>query len=346
MKRNDAKEVFDIPNFNKIFPFMMKRRCDALVFQTLNLDMTRTVEFVRQYNKEHPEAEFRMKVFYVFIAAMMRLIAVRPELNRFIANYKYWQRNELSVNFVIKESFTDDAPEHSSPIVVRPDAILPEIARQVDDTINEARSAGSDDQTDNAIRFFTRFPNWVVNLVVSTAGWLDKKGKAPAILRMVDGLHTSLYISNLGSIGLMAGATQHHLYEWGTTSIFLTLGALNRRITFEEDGTTVKKYEMTVGSTVDERITDGFYFVKSYMMLQDFLLNPEILMERPELPPPIKTKKEYYAMVKEQKRARKRQMREERKVRKERARSNGTSGEATGEGKEAIGEGNGEGKEA
>lgn len=305
MKRNDAKEVFDIPTYNKIFPFMMKRRCDALVFQTINLDMTPAVEFVREYNKEHPDAKFRMKIFYVFVAALMRTFAMRPELNRFIANSHYWQRNELSINFVIKETFTDEAPEHSTPMTIAPDATLDEVAKQLDDIINTARSDdSSDDDTDNAIRFFTKFPAWVIRLVVSIAGWLDKRGKAPSILRDADGLHTSVFVSNLGSIGLSEGATQHHLYEWGTTSVFVTMGALNRTVSFDEKtGDLIKRYGMVLGATIDERIADGFYFVRSFMFLQQLLQNPKLLMERPVLPPPILTKKEFDAKIKAERKA-------------------------------------------
>lgn len=300
MKRNDAKEVFDIPTFNKIFPFMMKHRCDALVYQTLYLDMTKTVEFVRSYNKEHAtDGSLRLKVFYVFVAAMMRTIAVRDSLNRFIASHRYWQRNELSLNFIIKENFTDEAPEHSSPIVIDPKATLVEVAKIIDAKIEEARNSDKTlNDTDGAIRFFMRFPYWFINLVVKIAAFLDKKGKAPAVLREADGLHTSIFISNLGSIGLGVGTTQHHLYEWGTTSLFAAIGPVERALSEDENGNAIKKYKMGIGLTVDERIVDGFYFVKSFMFLQDLLNNPEELLKVPTLPPPPLTKREYKAKLK------------------------------------------------
>ena len=50
---------------------------------------------------------------------------------------------------------------------------------------------------------------------------------------------------------------------------------------------------MEVGFTVDERITDGFYFTQSIKLLQHLLNNPEELLERPTLPPPPLTKAEY-----------------------------------------------------
>lgn len=295
MKRNDAKMVYDIPTFNRIFPFLMKRRCDALVYHTCEFDVTKTVEYIRAYNAKKPE--FRLKFFYVFCAALMRTIAMRPELNRFIASYRYWQRDELSMNFVVKESFTDDAPETSNPLVFNPYMTLMEYAKVIDDYINKSRNLSEEDNfTDETIRFFMHFPVWIISLVVRLAHLLDRRGKAPSLLREADGLHTSVFVSNLGSIGIIGGSPQHHLYEWGTTSLFVTLGGLERKREFDEDGKVISSKEtIKVGCTVDERITSGFYFVKSMIYFQELLNNPQLLEEIPELPPPTPTRRQYNA---------------------------------------------------
>jgi hypothetical protein len=64
---------------------------------------------------------------------------------------------------------------------------------------------------------------------------------------------------------------------------------------------TVVTDSMEVGFTVDERITDGFYFTKSIKIMQDLLNNPQALMERPVLPPKPLTKQEFNAKLKEMK---------------------------------------------
>jgi hypothetical protein len=50
---------------------------------------------------------------------------------------------------------------------------------------------------------------------------------------------------------------------------------------------------MEVLFTVDERITDGFYFTKSIKLFQDLLIHPEALLSRPEVPPKPMSKREY-----------------------------------------------------
>jgi hypothetical protein len=288
-RRNDATRIYDIPPYKQIFPYLMRRRAESLVYQNMVLDLSRTVAFIKQQKQESGRS---YRVFEVFLAAILRTIVLRPELNRFVANYQYWQRNELSLNFVVKESYSDDAPEHSMPLLFEPTMILPEIADIITAAIDGQRTPASSNFTDEAICFFLRFPKPVIRSIVALARLLDRHGKAPKALRDADGLHTSLFVSNLGSIGLGGGSPHHHLYEWGTTSIFVTMGLLKRQRTIVE-GMRVSRDVMEVGFTVDERITDGFYFAQSIKLLQHLLNNPEELLERPTLPPPPLTKAEY-----------------------------------------------------
>jgi len=292
MKRTDAKQVWDIPVFNKIFPFLLKRRSDSLVFHSFRIDVTETVKWVRSYNAQKPE--FRMRFFYVFCAALMRTFTERPELNRFIAAKRYWQRNDVSMNFIVKEDMTDESPETSNPIYFKPDMILTEYAKIMDDYINTSRTPETDNSTERLIKTLMHIPYWMIGAFVKLLGFFERLGWSMKSIRDADGLHTSVFVSNLGSIGIMGGSPHHHLYEWGTTSVFVTLGGMERKKEYDDDGKLkeIREY-VEIGVTVDERITSGFYFVKSMMIFQDFIQNPDLLMQRPQLPPPPLTKKEW-----------------------------------------------------
>ncbi len=295
-RRNDAVKVYEVPAYKQMFPYVMPKRCDSLVYQNMVLDLTNAVAFIKK-NKRSDGANYR--IFELFIAALMRTITLRPELNRFVANYQYWQRNELSVNFIVKEDYTDDAPEHSMPLYFSPEMTLPEMSKIIDDAIIAQRKPANENFTDKAILFFMKFPKPLIRLIVGFAGLLDRHGKAPKALRDADGLHTTIFISNMGSIGLGGGSPHHHIYEWGTTSLFATMGIL-RRVRKTVNGVTTHTDTMEVGFTVDERITDGFYFTKSIKLFQDLLNDPALLMARPILPPPPLTKKEYRKKLKAQ----------------------------------------------
>jgi len=299
MKRNDAVQIFDIPVYNRIFPFMFKRRCDSLVYHAYKLDVSETVKFIREYNSTKPE--MRLKFFYVFCAALIRTFAIRPELNRFISNSRYWQRNDLSMNFVVKEDFTNESPETSTPLYFKPEMTLFEYAKIIDDYIKESRNKDKSSATDNTLNLLKYVPTWLLRLIVKIMGAFDKHGKCPQFIRDIDGLHTSVFLSSLGSIGIIGGSPLHHLYEWGTTSVFVTIGGMERKREFDQEGKLLESKEFVeIGATLDERISSGFYFIKSMHVLQDLLSNPQKLLERPELPPRPLTKKEYRKKLREQ----------------------------------------------
>lgn len=294
-RRNDATYVYDIQTFKKIFPFLMPRKCDSLVYLDLDLDLTATLDFIK--NNQSSSLKRKYRVFEVLIAAIARLIVIRPELNRFVMNKRLWQRKEISINFIVKEEYNDNAPEHSIILKFDENHTLETVANLVDKKITEARKNTDLDKSslavDRLVNFFTAFPPFILTAIVSIIKFMDTKGFAPKSIINEDGLHCSAYISNLGSIGLKTGAVYHHLYQWGTTSLFITIGALKRKRIVKEDSLE-RRDSLKIGITLDERIADGYYFVQSLNMLQQILNTPEQLFFKPNKvsPRPPKSKKE------------------------------------------------------
>lgn len=281
-RRSDATYVAGLPPFKRILPYAMPKRSDAVVYHGFTVDLTEGIRFIKRLNQEEP-GDHKYRVFELFLCALLRTIAVRPQLNRFIMNYDCWQRNELSLNFVVKENYTDEAPEHTAIIYFEPDMTFPEMASIINHTIEVSRKGGKENDTDSAIEFFLHFPKWLLRSIIATIRLFDVLGLAPKALRDADGLHASVFVANLGSINLL-GSPHHHLYEWGTTSLFITMGMLRRKRIIDEEGNRTHKDTMEIGVSLDERIADGFYFIKSIQILQNYLNNPDLLMQRPELP--------------------------------------------------------------
>jgi hypothetical protein len=83
-----------------------------------------------------------------------------------------------------------------------------------------------------------------------------------------DPLFTSIFIANLGSINYPAGF--HHLWEYGTTSIFGVMG----RIEMGANG----RRKMSVAWTYDERIEDGLYSYHTLEGIRKRIEQPEGLL--------------------------------------------------------------------
>ncbi len=298
-RRNDATFVTNLIPYKRILPYMMPKRVDSLVYHQFDIDLTHTVRFIKELNKD-PNKDHQYRVFEFFLASIIRTVVLRPQLNRFIMNYDAWQRNELSLNFVVKEDYTDEAPEHSAILYFEPTMTFPEMASIINKTIEDSRKGGQDNDTDSAINFFLHFPKIVLRFLVGIIKLIDTLGIAPKALRDADGLHATAFVSNLGSINLL-GSPHHHLYEWGTTSMFITMGKLQRKRYTSEEGTRSFMDKMEIGVTLDERIADGFYFIKSIQTLQNILDNPKTLMERVTPEKGFLTRKELKIEKKKQK---------------------------------------------
>ncbi len=278
-RRNDATRVDDIKIYNRMFPYLMPRRNDSLVFYTLEVEMTNAVSYIREKNRAAGSKQYRL--FDVILAALVRTVALRPSLNRFIADYEYWQRDEISFNFVVKTSMSLDAPERNAIVRFEPGMAFDEIASITNDAIDEARTSDeSGDET--VIKALLKLPKPLLKLVFRNLRRLDRKGRYPHALREVDGLHVSAFIANLGSINI-ANPPLHHLYEWGTTSIFLTIGKMHRKRLLDDDDHEIIKDTLELGITIDERIAEGFYFMRAIKLFQQCLEHPEVLDSAPDL---------------------------------------------------------------
>jgi pyruvate/2-oxoglutarate dehydrogenase complex dihydrolipoamide acyltransferase (E2) component len=85
----------------------------------------------------------------------------------------------------------------------------------------------------------------------------------------------SVLLSNLGSI--KADATYHHLNNYGTNSIMMTIGEIHKEQVLGKDGMPVIRDVVNFGINVDERIADGFYFAKSMKLMRYIIEHPKML---------------------------------------------------------------------
>ena len=82
-------------------------------------------------------------------------------------------------------------------------------------------------------------------------------------------MFSSVFVANLGSVGLDAG--YHHLWEYGTCSIFAVLGRIRRR----SDGVSVAD----VKYSYDERVEDGLYAAITMDGIKERLEDPSLLRD-------------------------------------------------------------------
>ena len=120
----------------------------------------------------------------------------------------------------------------------------------------------------------SNLPGFAIRGMMAVVRWADHFGLLPRAMIDSDPLCSTLFLANLGSIGYPAGF--HHLWEYGTTSMFGVMG----RIEPGENG----RRKMTMCWTYDERIEDGLYSYFSLELIRKGIENPELLLQNPEAP--------------------------------------------------------------
>ena len=272
MGRSDGKLVKNIPAFDKLIPHIMNRRCDATNFVKVEFDMTNLHKFLRALREEG----HRVGIMDAVITAFALLIQKTSELNRFVANKKIYQRNHICISFVIlKRALDDQLLETAVKVFIEPSDNLLSISQKIRDIIKENEEPQSKSALDSFVNRLVSAP-LLPGFLVWMIKWMDRRGILPKHIIKLSPFHTSMFISNLASIQM--NYVYHHLYEFGTTSVFITLG-MPRRATGV--GGKVKRV-MTLGISLDERIGTGVVWAKALFDFKKSLENPQLLLGKPE----------------------------------------------------------------
>ncbi|MDD5902887.1 MAG: 2-oxo acid dehydrogenase subunit E2 [Oscillospiraceae bacterium] len=273
--RRDGTLLRDIDSMHIIMPMIYPNRCDNEAFISERIDLTNVDAYIAKRNAENPV--FKFTLFHLIVAAILKVIVLRPKLNRFIANKNLYQRKELSASFVIKKQFNDASEEGMAFIRANGDSTLDTLREDLYKQITRVKKGGTDSTMD-AMEFLKKLPRFVVKFFIALMRWCDRHGIVPKSLIASDPYYASVILSNLGSIKLRSG--YHHLTNWGTTSLFVVVGEMKKRPFYDDEGNAEFRNSVDLGLTIDERLADGYYYSKSVRMLKYILEHPECL-EKP-----------------------------------------------------------------
>ena len=282
-RRPDGARVKGIDPIVQFTPYIMPRRYDALVHTKEELDFDQMTRYIRDKRREGHEVTHMGMI----IAAYLRMLCDYPEMNRFIVNSKLYARNHFCVSFVTLRKTADDSVEESlCKVQFNMDDTIFDVSRRLAEAIEKARVPEAVNKTDALARALMKVP-YLPNFVVFMARHLDNHGLMPRFIHEASPFHTSLWISNMASIGM--NYIYHHIYDFGTNSIFVTMGRPEQKVYRNNDGTCRAKRIMPVGAVIDERIASGGIFARMFSTVVGYLNDP-VQLESP--PDHIKTEVE------------------------------------------------------
>lgn len=264
-KRSDGKRIKYEDILVKMTPHFMKTRNDA-VNQIMH---PVRVEDMDAWIREKSEKEgIVFNYMHVVMATIVRLLATRQRLNRFVVRGAVYQRNCISISLTVKRSLRDEGAESTIKVPFTGEETIYEVKEKIDKAIKE--SIDEDNKTQKVIKKLAILPNWLLRFAIGTIKWLDNRNMLPKALINASPFHTSVYVTYLKSI--RCDAVFHHIYNFGTTGIFVAIGKEKFAPVADFEELKVGKI-MNLGITMDERFCDGFYFAKSLRIWNDMFHN-------------------------------------------------------------------------
>lgn len=273
--RRDATWVRDTDPLHFFLPYIYPHRADNEAVVKERIDLTRLNAFLEEKNRGLEKDHYTF--FHALCAAIVRTITLRPKMNRFIKGHRIYQRNELTLSFVVKKEMKDDGGEALAYIAFGPESNIDTVHKAILAEVHEMRSDKPDNST-ASMDLFTKLPRWLMRIVMKILFLLDYYGRVPLSLVKADPNHASVFLTNLGSIGL--SADYHHLFNWGTCSIFVVVGERKWEPVFARDGSYEMHEVVDIAITLDERIADGYYYARTIQLIKYLLQNPELLDQR------------------------------------------------------------------
>lgn len=271
-KRPDGRIIRDLNPMQQIMPYIMKTRTDSMNM----FEDTFACEPWDDYIKEKAEQSVKINYMHIFIAAIVRIIALRPQLNRFIMNGRIYARPKIWVSFVVHPTLQDGSTGTTIKLCFEGTESIFEVAKIIDEAIEkETTKRVGENGTDKLMRVLMQWiPGPLIKIVINTLMWMDKHSMLPGFILDLSPFHTTFFITNLKSLGI--NHIYHHTYNFGTTGLFFAMGK-EKIVPMVERGEIVAQKHMGYGLVSDERFCDGLYFALSLRQLKKFMKNPGLL---------------------------------------------------------------------
>lgn len=279
--RSDGRKLKTVPPFFRVIPNVMLEREDSQVYFKQDIILKDMDEYIDKKAKEG----IRLSYMNIIYAALVRIVAERPYLNRFAMNGSLYARNKIYVSLAIKKTLSDEGQETTIKLPFSGNENIFEIKEKLDNAVEANKEKTMENKTDYTAKLLSLIPNMFIRITVKLLRFLDRHGAMPKKLIEVSPFHTSVFLTNVGSLGI--DSIYHHLYNFGTTSMFFAMGKKKKSYVYDDDEIKEERC-ITIAFVGDERICDGYYYATSFKLLYKYLKKPEILEEHAEVKQDIK----------------------------------------------------------
>ena len=276
--RKDGRLVRTLIPMNKLMPFIMKDRNDALNYFTDELDVTDTDVFCKKMIADGYEG---FSFLHIMLAAYVRVVSQNPALNRFVSGQRIYARNKIEVNMTIKKDMSKEAAETCITVCFEPDDTVIDVYEKFNAAVQREKAKEDlDSSFDKTADALASLPRPILRGAIRLLFWLDYHGWLPTFLTDLSPFHGSMIITSMGSLGIRP--IYHHIYNFGNLPVFFSYGVKRTAYRQKRNGTTEQRRMVDIKVVTDERICDGFYFASAFKMVRRLVEHPAVLLKRPD----------------------------------------------------------------
>ncbi len=267
--RPDGARVKVHPYRKLLFHFLPTRVESQVTFD-LEVRSEKLEAFIAQHRPT-----WGMTMTHATVAACAKILESNPRMNRFVSGRRLYQRHGRWITFDVKRTkMGREAKLAAVKIQIGEREHLQELCTKINSQIQVERS-GKPTHADAQLMVLNFLPRPFLAFVVWLLDWANDHNILPAHLIRDDPMFTSIFLGNMGSLGM--DAPSHHLFEHGNCPVFIMVGKIREIPIVEGDHLTVGR-SFLIRITYDERIDDGLNAKYGIEALRTALENPEHLI--------------------------------------------------------------------
>lgn len=281
VKRSDGRRLRKISPFFLLMPHIMKKRSDAQVFYSQEIPLGPLDEYIAKKDAEGIKISY-MAIIY---ASLVRILAEKPLINRFVMNGRVYARNSIDISLAIKKGMSETSEETTLKLHFKGSENIFEIRNRLEQAIVQNKDVAAENGTDKLAKALAFIPSWLIKLIVNLLMFLDRHDLMPKFVIEASPFHTSAFLTNVGSLGI--DSIYHHLYDFGTTGVFLAMGKKKKSL-INVDEALAEEKTLSLRWVLDERICDGYYYANAVKLFNKYMKKPELLETNIEPVPDVK----------------------------------------------------------
>jgi len=250
-ERPDGELITGLHPYRRLMTHIMRGRNESVVYFDTFARADKLLDYIEQANDKGLEVD----ITHCLVGAAAAGLAMNPKMNRFVMGRRLYQRKTRQVTFSMKrKKLGREAKLSAVKLTMEDHETFRDLVERINGHINVERS-GKKTYADKEFDILDKLPRGALDAAVNLLKSLDHWGALPSGFINGDAMYTSMFIANLGSLGMEPG--YHHLYEWGNCPLFMMVGKIEKRpLVNDKDEVEVTRV-IPIRWSYDERIDDG-----------------------------------------------------------------------------------------